>query len=111
MLIIANRNIDKSFNHGLAKEAEKLLIERGHEVKVVDLYKIHFNPLSGPNDFKKVQDPNNFDYLVSCYFVQIYTRLSKNIQMLMQKEKISQMKSKNNKRTLDGQLQSFINFH
>lgn len=30
LLIIAHRNTDKSFNHKLNSEAEKLLKERGH---------------------------------------------------------------------------------
>ena len=46
LLIIAHRNTGNSFNHRLASEAEKLLKERGHEVKIVDLYKIKFNPLA-----------------------------------------------------------------
>ena len=62
LLIIAHRNTGNSFNHRLASEAEKLLKEKGHEVKIVDLYKNNFNPLAGLNDFKKVKDPNNFDY-------------------------------------------------
>ena len=62
LLIIAHRNTGNSFNHRLASEAEKLLQGKGHEVKVVDLYKMKFNPLAGPNDFKKVKDLKNFDY-------------------------------------------------
>lgn len=64
LIIIAHRNTDKSFNHRMAQEAEKLLLGKGNEVKIVDLHKIKFNPLTGPNDFKTLKNPSFFDYQV-----------------------------------------------
>ena len=40
LIIIAHPNTDKSFNHRLVTAAEKQLKEKGHEIRVVDLYKI-----------------------------------------------------------------------
>ena len=36
----------------------------GHEVRVVDLYKIKYNPVGGKGDFIKLKNPDNFDYQV-----------------------------------------------
>ena len=37
----------------------------GHEVRLVDLYKIKYNPVGGPDDFVKLLNPASFDYQVS----------------------------------------------
>eukprot|EP00828_Plagiopyla_frontata_P040392 TRINITY_DN5471_c0_g1_i3.p2 TRINITY_DN5471_c0_g1~~TRINITY_DN5471_c0_g1_i3.p2 ORF type:complete len:245 (-),score=63.62 TRINITY_DN5471_c0_g1_i3:248-982(-) len=64
LLIIAHPNVDKSFNHKLAENASKQLTSMGHEVRVVDLYKIKYNPVGGKGDFIKLKNPDNFDYQI-----------------------------------------------
>lgn len=51
LLIIAHPNVDKSTNHYLVQQSVEQLHLQGHETRVVDLYKIGFNPVCDGRDF------------------------------------------------------------
>ncbi|MEE9299816.1 MAG: NAD(P)H-dependent oxidoreductase [Alphaproteobacteria bacterium] len=53
----------KSFNHAMANLAVEVLGERGHEVRVSDLYAMGFNPVGGRWEFKTLPDPDYFEYM------------------------------------------------
>lgn len=67
--MVAHPNVDKSFNHRLAESAKKQLTSMGHEVRLVDLYKIKYNPVGGVDDFVKLLNPTSFDYQVGFLLV------------------------------------------
>ena len=50
----------QSFNAAMFHTACEILAEAGHEVKTSDLHDMHFDPVSGRNNFTSVKDP---DYL------------------------------------------------
>ena len=50
----------QSFNQALLQEAIKTLKRQGHEVKTSDLYQMQFNPVSGPQNFINLQNPDAF---------------------------------------------------
>ena len=52
LLIYAHPN-PKSFNHAILKELEKTLLEKGHSVKIRDLYSLGFNPVLSAQDFEE----------------------------------------------------------
>lgn len=43
-----------SFNHAIKEEVVRLLVAKGHEVKVTDLYEINFKPVLKPEDFNLI---------------------------------------------------------
>ncbi len=50
LIIYAHPN-PKSFNHAILETVEQTLTEKGHEIKVVDLYAQNFNCVLASNDF------------------------------------------------------------
>jgi len=50
----------KSFNAALAATARETLEAQGHEVRVSDLYRMGFDPVSGRRNFTTVKDPDYF---------------------------------------------------
>lgn len=50
----------KSFNGALADVARDTLEQQGHEVRVSDLYRMGFDPVSGRRNFTTVKDPDYF---------------------------------------------------
>jgi len=60
VLIVIAHPEQQSFNHAMVHTAKESFEELGHTVKISDLYKIKFNPLSDRHNFKTVK---NADYL------------------------------------------------
>lgn len=60
VFIVYAHNEDKSFNGALLKKSHEVLESKGHEIKVSDLYKMNFNPISGRHNFTTVKDPDYF---------------------------------------------------
>jgi len=56
LILVAHPNVDKSFSHWMATTAEEALKQKKYNVKVVDLYKIKFNPTGGPDDFTELSN-------------------------------------------------------
>ncbi len=50
----------QSFNAALLETAVSTLASSGHVVRVSDLYKMNFNPVSGRHNFKKLNNKNYF---------------------------------------------------
>ncbi len=48
----------KSFNGAMTARAEEALTRAGHEVRISDLYRMEFNPVSGRHNFTTVKDPD-----------------------------------------------------
>ena len=55
LIVLAHPEM-QSMNGAMFKQAIKTLEEEGHEVKVSDLYREEFNPVSGRNNFKTTYD-------------------------------------------------------
>ncbi|HOC38165.1 MAG TPA: NAD(P)H-dependent oxidoreductase [Thermodesulfobacteriota bacterium] len=55
VLVVYGHPHNKSFNHAILEEVETGLKEAGHEVDVVDLYGIEFDPVLSSNDFGYLQ--------------------------------------------------------
>lgn len=51
LIVYAHPN-PKSFNHAILETLQGELLERGHEVRVRDLYKVGFNPVLSSYDFE-----------------------------------------------------------
>ena len=49
---------EKSFNGALTQQAIRVLKKHGHSVRVSDLYRMNFNPVSNRRNFKSVKDSN-----------------------------------------------------
>jgi NAD(P)H dehydrogenase (quinone) len=54
----------KSFGHAMLECASMTLKNKGHAVKISDLYEIKWNPVGGPADFKDRIDTQYFNYLL-----------------------------------------------
>lgn len=52
----------KSFNGALKDLAIDYFQKKGHEVLISDLYKMEFNPIASPSDFKNISNPHYFKY-------------------------------------------------
>lgn len=50
VIVYAHPNTE-SFNHAILETVKKELEEKGHEVRVRDLYELNFNPVLGASDF------------------------------------------------------------
>lgn len=59
LIVLAHPEM-QSMNGAMFKQAIKTLKEEGHEVKVSDLYREEFNPVSGRNNFKTTYDAAYF---------------------------------------------------
>jgi putative NADPH-quinone reductase len=54
ILIVYAHPEASSFNHALKEQAVNVLKNASHEIKLSDLYAIHFNPVAGWDDFKEI---------------------------------------------------------
>ncbi|SDF78804.1 NAD(P)H-dependent oxidoreductase [Chitinophaga filiformis] len=59
LIVLAHPEM-QSMNGAMFRQAIKTLEEEGHEVKVSDLYREEFNPVSGRNNFKTTYDAAYF---------------------------------------------------
>ncbi len=62
ILIVYAHPEPQSFNGSLKDKAVETLQKEGHEVVVSDLYAMHFDPVAGKNDFKRLSNPDFFKY-------------------------------------------------
>lgn len=62
LILISHPDSLHSFNHKMALKTLEILTAMGHRVRLVDLVAIKFRPEGGPHDFKKVLNPDKFDY-------------------------------------------------
>ncbi len=62
ILIIHAHPESKSFCSSLRTEAANHFSSQGHRVVESDLYKMGFNPVGGPGDFKELSNPGFFKY-------------------------------------------------
>ena len=62
VLIVHAHPEPQSFNAALTNAAVAALRDKGHVVKVSDLYADHFDPVAGRHDFLQAADPNRFHY-------------------------------------------------
>ncbi|MDO6761709.1 NAD(P)H-dependent oxidoreductase [Tamlana sp. 2_MG-2023] len=60
ILVILAHPEEKSFNASLFNTTINTLENVGHEVKSSDLYKMNFQPVSGKDNFSKLENPNFF---------------------------------------------------
>lgn len=62
LIVVSHPNTSKSFNHALVEAAKEALVADGHQVVISDLNASGFRADGGSHDFKKLLNPDSFDY-------------------------------------------------
>ena len=75
----------QSFNSAMFRTACEMLAGAGHEVKTSDLHEMHFDPVSGRNNFTTVKDPNYFKQQIEEMYATEMTGFSAEIESEMKK--------------------------
>jgi NAD(P)H dehydrogenase (quinone) len=85
ILIVYAHEEPKSFNGALKELAVSVLTDAGHEVKVSDLYAMHFNPVGGKNDFASLKDAEFFKYQIEQSHAMVQGTLGDDIRAEQEK--------------------------
>jgi len=74
-----------SFNGALFQTAQDVFSANGHEVKVSDLYRMGFNPVSDRANFQSVKDPAYFKQQVEEVYATVNDSFADDIEAELQK--------------------------
>jgi NAD(P)H dehydrogenase (quinone) len=85
VLIVYAHEEPRSFNGALKELAVSVLSDAGHEVKVSDLYAMHFNPVGGKDDFTSLKDTEFFKYQLEQSNAMIQGTLKEDIRAEQEK--------------------------
>jgi NAD(P)H dehydrogenase (quinone) len=64
ILIVYAHHEPKSFNSALKDLTVSVLTEKGHELKISDLYAMNFKPVADRHDFRDLSDPEHMNYML-----------------------------------------------
>jgi NAD(P)H dehydrogenase (quinone) len=85
VLIVYAHEESQSFNGALKALAVSVLSDAGHEVKVSDLYAMHFNPVGGKDDFTSLKDTEFFKYQLEQSYAMVQGTLMEDIRAEQEK--------------------------